>query len=95
MIGLFENAFDCAPSIHVGNVRVLCYKAFKIFYFLKFGFFFILKESSQPVKIVSVNNPLVFLNAKKFYANILEIIHKEWTCPQQLSEDMTKVRSTY
>uniref|UniRef100_A0A670YBZ7 Solute carrier family 26 member 7 n=1 Tax=Pseudonaja textilis TaxID=8673 RepID=A0A670YBZ7_PSETE len=47
-------------------------------------------ESSQPVKIVSVNNPLVFLNAKKFYANILEIIHKEWTCAQQLSEDMTK-----
>ncbi|KAG8133774.1 putative Anion exchange transporter protein [Naja naja] len=47
-------------------------------------------ESSQPVKIVSVNNPLVFLNAKKFYTNILEIIHKECTCAQQLSEDMTK-----
>uniref|UniRef100_A0A2H6NEX6 STAS domain-containing protein n=1 Tax=Micrurus carvalhoi TaxID=3147026 RepID=A0A2H6NEX6_9SAUR len=47
-------------------------------------------ESSQPVKIVSVNNPLVFLNAKKFYTNVLEIIHKEWTCAQQLSEDMTK-----
>ncbi|XP_013921954.1 PREDICTED: anion exchange transporter-like [Thamnophis sirtalis] len=47
-------------------------------------------ESSQPVKIVSVNNPLVFLNAKTFYANILEIIYKEWTCARELSEDMNK-----
>ncbi|KAM6456577.1 anion exchange transporter isoform 2-T4 [Liasis olivaceus] len=47
-------------------------------------------ESLQSVKIVSVNNPLVFLNAKKFYAKILKIIQKEWTCTQQLSEDMNK-----
>ncbi|XP_033011440.1 anion exchange transporter isoform X2 [Lacerta agilis] len=47
-------------------------------------------ESLQPVKIVSVNNPLVFLNAKKFHMDILKIIQKESTCAQQLPEDMNK-----
>ncbi|XP_063156328.1 anion exchange transporter [Candoia aspera] len=47
-------------------------------------------ESLQPVKIVSVNNPLVFLNAKRFYTEIVNRIQKEWTCAQHLSEDMNK-----
>uniref|UniRef100_A0A670IET9 Solute carrier family 26 member 7 n=1 Tax=Podarcis muralis TaxID=64176 RepID=A0A670IET9_PODMU len=47
-------------------------------------------ESLQAVKIVSVNNPLVFLNAKKFHMDILKIIQKESTCAQQLPEDMNK-----
>ncbi|XP_060099500.1 anion exchange transporter [Heteronotia binoei] len=47
-------------------------------------------ESSQLVKIVSVNNPLVFLNAKKFHADLLEIIWKESAGTQQLPEDTNK-----
>nr|XP_020669447.1 anion exchange transporter [Pogona vitticeps]XP_020669448.1 anion exchange transporter [Pogona vitticeps]XP_020669449.1 anion exchange transporter [Pogona vitticeps] len=47
-------------------------------------------ESLQQVKIVSVNNPLVFLNAKKFHSDILKIIQKESTCAQQLFEDINK-----
>ncbi|XP_066481691.1 anion exchange transporter [Tiliqua scincoides] len=47
-------------------------------------------ESLQQVKIVSVNNPLVFLNAKKFHADILKILQKENTGAQQLPDDMNK-----
>uniref|UniRef100_A0A6J0V9B0 Anion exchange transporter n=1 Tax=Pogona vitticeps TaxID=103695 RepID=A0A6J0V9B0_9SAUR len=47
-------------------------------------------ESLQQVKIVTVNNPLVFLNAKKFHSDILKIIQKESTCAQQLFEDINK-----
>nr|XP_056710530.1 anion exchange transporter [Euleptes europaea] len=47
-------------------------------------------EPSQLVKIVSVNNPLVFLNAKRFHVDLLEIIQKESTGAQQLPEDANK-----
>uniref|UniRef100_A0A8D2KZ01 Solute carrier family 26 member 7 n=1 Tax=Varanus komodoensis TaxID=61221 RepID=A0A8D2KZ01_VARKO len=47
-------------------------------------------ESLQQVKIVSVNNPLVFLNAKKFHMDILKIIQKENMCAQQQPEDVNK-----
>ncbi|KAJ7338992.1 hypothetical protein JRQ81_012894 [Phrynocephalus forsythii] len=47
-------------------------------------------ECLQQVKIVSVNNPLVFLNAKKFHTDILKIIQKESMCAQQLLEDINK-----
>ncbi|XP_054841682.1 anion exchange transporter isoform X2 [Eublepharis macularius] len=47
-------------------------------------------ESWQFVKIMSVNNPLVFLNAKKFHTDLLEIIQKESTGAQQFSEDTNK-----
>ncbi|XP_060631571.2 anion exchange transporter [Anolis sagrei] len=46
-------------------------------------------ESSQQVKIVSVNNPLVFLNAKKFHMDVSKLIQKEITCIY-LPEDMNK-----
>ncbi|XP_042322009.1 anion exchange transporter isoform X2 [Sceloporus undulatus] len=47
-------------------------------------------ESLQQVKIISINNPLVFLNAKKFHMDISRIIQKESTWIQQLPEDMNK-----
>ncbi|XP_014315182.1 anion exchange transporter [Myotis lucifugus] len=34
-------------------------------------------ETQQQVKIISINNPLVFLNAKKFHADLMNIIQKE------------------
>ncbi|XP_076780249.1 anion exchange transporter isoform X2 [Arvicanthis niloticus] len=34
-------------------------------------------ETSQQIKIISINNPLVFLNAKKFSADLMNIILKE------------------
>ncbi|KAM9165456.1 anion exchange transporter isoform 2-T3 [Pangshura tecta] len=34
-------------------------------------------ESLQQVKIISVNNPLVFLNAKKFHNDLIKIIQKD------------------
>ncbi|XP_061851518.1 anion exchange transporter [Colius striatus] len=34
-------------------------------------------ESLKQVKIVSVNNPLVFLNARKFHADLIKIIQKD------------------
>lgn len=34
-------------------------------------------ESLKQVKIVSVNSPLVFLNARKFHADLLKIIQKD------------------
>uniref|UniRef100_A0A8D0L3P2 Solute carrier family 26 member 7 n=1 Tax=Sphenodon punctatus TaxID=8508 RepID=A0A8D0L3P2_SPHPU len=46
-------------------------------------------ETLQQVKIVSVNNPLVFLNAKKFHADLLKIIQKDSTSTQS-PEDMNK-----
>ncbi|XP_062985956.1 anion exchange transporter [Elgaria multicarinata webbii] len=47
-------------------------------------------ESLQQIKIVSVNNPLVFLNVNKFHTDVLQIIQKESTIAQQLPEDMNK-----
>ncbi|KAF7246320.1 Anion exchange transporter [Varanus komodoensis] len=58
-------------------------------YFQNYSFL-IPKESLQQVKIVSVNNPLVFLNAKKFHMDILKIIQKENMCAQQQPEDVNK-----
>ncbi|NWU06751.1 S26A7 protein, partial [Cephalopterus ornatus] len=34
-------------------------------------------ESLKQVKIISVNNPLVFLNARKFHADLIKIIQKD------------------
>ena len=45
------------------------------------------------MKIISINNPLVFLNAKKFHTDIMNIIQKENTGNQPLDE-IRKVRST-
>ncbi|NXH35372.1 S26A7 protein, partial [Myiagra hebetior] len=39
-------------------------------------------ESLKQVKIVSVNSPLVFLNARKFHADLLKIIQKDGTSSQ-------------
>ncbi|KAK4827620.1 hypothetical protein QYF61_019545 [Mycteria americana] len=47
-------------------------------------------ESLKQVKIVSVNNPLVFLNARKFHADLIEIIQKDSTS-SQACEDVNKV----
>ncbi|NWY57812.1 S26A7 protein, partial [Chionis minor] len=47
-------------------------------------------ESLKQVKIVSVNNPLVFLNAKKFHADLIKIIQKDSTS-SQACEDVNKV----
>ncbi|GAB0182009.1 anion exchange transporter [Grus japonensis] len=46
-------------------------------------------ESLKQVKIVSVNNPLVFLNAKKFHADLIKIIQKDSTS-SQACEDVNK-----
>uniref|UniRef100_A0A674ISC5 STAS domain-containing protein n=1 Tax=Terrapene triunguis TaxID=2587831 RepID=A0A674ISC5_9SAUR len=45
---------------------------------------------SIDVKIVSVNNPLVFLNAKKFHHDLIRIIQKASTQPH---DDLNKVDS--
>lgn len=44
----------------------------------------------QQVKIISINNPLVFLNAKKFNTDLMKIILKEDESSQAL-DDVSKV----
>lgn len=46
-------------------------------------------ENSQEIKIISINNPLVFLNAKKFSADLMKIILKE-TDGSQALDDVSK-----
>ncbi|GAB5584099.1 anion exchange transporter isoform X1 [Prionailurus iriomotensis] len=46
-------------------------------------------ETLQQVKIISINNPLVFLNAKKFHADLMNIIQKE-NANNQLLDDISK-----
>ncbi|XP_009988384.1 PREDICTED: anion exchange transporter [Tauraco erythrolophus] len=46
-------------------------------------------ESLKQVKILSVNNPLVFLNARKFHADLINIIQKDSTS-SQACEDANK-----
>ncbi|XP_035174144.1 anion exchange transporter [Oxyura jamaicensis] len=46
-------------------------------------------ELLKQVKIVSVNNPLVFLNARKFHADLTKIIQKDST-NSQACEDVNK-----
>nr|XP_032661170.1 anion exchange transporter isoform X2 [Chelonoidis abingdonii] len=46
-------------------------------------------ESLQQVKIVSVNNPLVFLNAKKFHHDLIRIIQKD-SASTQPHDDLNK-----
>ncbi|XP_067392423.1 anion exchange transporter isoform X2 [Emydura macquarii macquarii] len=46
-------------------------------------------ESLQQVKIVSVNNPLVFLNAKKFHEDLIRIILKD-SASTQPCDDIIK-----
>ncbi|XP_007177553.2 anion exchange transporter [Balaenoptera acutorostrata] len=43
-------------------------------------------ETLQQVKIISINNPLVFLNVKKFHADLMNIIQKENASNQPLDE---------
>ncbi|CAI9155551.1 unnamed protein product [Rangifer tarandus platyrhynchus] len=51
-------------------------------------------ETLQQVKIISINNPLVFLNAKKFHTDIMNIIQKENTGNQPLDEIRKHEQST-
>ncbi|KAI5255573.1 Anion Exchange Transporter [Manis pentadactyla] len=44
-------------------------------------------ETLQQVKIISINNPLVFLNAKKFQTDLMNIIQKENASIQLLDEN--------
>ncbi|EPY73467.1 hypothetical protein CB1_006505002 [Camelus ferus] len=44
------------------------------------------KETVHQVKIVLINNPLVFLNAKKFRADLMNIIQRENTSSQPHDE---------
>ncbi|XP_038601264.1 anion exchange transporter [Tachyglossus aculeatus] len=43
-------------------------------------------ESLQQVKIITVNNPLIFLNASKFHADLIKIIQKDNTSSQPLDD---------
>lgn len=43
-------------------------------------------ETLQQVKIISINSPLVFLNAKKFHADLTRVIRKEQASHQPLDE---------
>uniref|UniRef100_A0A8C5K4H6 Anion exchange transporter n=1 Tax=Jaculus jaculus TaxID=51337 RepID=A0A8C5K4H6_JACJA len=47
-------------------------------------------ETLQQVKIISINNPLVFLNAKKFNSDLMNIIQKDSDSNQPL-DDASKV----
>ncbi|XP_068021977.1 anion exchange transporter isoform X2 [Melanerpes formicivorus] len=46
-------------------------------------------ESLKQIKIISVNNPLVFLNARKFHTDLIKIIQKD-SRSSQPCEDMNK-----
>ncbi|KAM9198054.1 anion exchange transporter [Dugong dugon] len=46
-------------------------------------------ETLQQVKIFSINNPLVFLNAKKFHTDLMNLIQKENASNQPL-DDISK-----
>ncbi|XP_074056159.1 anion exchange transporter isoform X2 [Macrotis lagotis] len=46
-------------------------------------------ENLQQVKIISINNPLVFLNAKKFHADLMNTIQKDKT-NNQSPDDINK-----
>ncbi|XP_074174699.1 anion exchange transporter [Rhinolophus sinicus] len=46
-------------------------------------------ESLQLVKIISINNPLVFLNTKKFHTDLMNIIQKE-NASNQPTDDISK-----
>ncbi|ELW47554.1 Anion exchange transporter [Tupaia chinensis] len=46
-------------------------------------------ETLQQVKIISINNPLVFLNAKKFHTDLMNIIQKE-DASNQPPDDISK-----
>ncbi|XP_064010743.1 anion exchange transporter isoform X2 [Pogoniulus pusillus] len=46
-------------------------------------------ESLKQIKIVSVNNPLVFLNARKFHTDLIKIIQKD-SRSSQPCEDLNK-----
>ncbi|XP_008687356.2 anion exchange transporter [Ursus maritimus] len=46
-------------------------------------------ETLQQVKIISINNPLVFLNAKKFHTDLMNIIQKD-NASNQLLDDVSK-----
>ncbi|KAF6323706.1 solute carrier family 26 member 7 [Rhinolophus ferrumequinum] len=46
-------------------------------------------ESLQLVKIISINNPLIFLNTKKFHTDLMNIIQKE-NASNQPTDDISK-----
>ncbi|XP_053414885.1 anion exchange transporter [Nycticebus coucang] len=46
-------------------------------------------ETLQHVKLISINNPLVFLNAKKFHTDLMNILQKE-NASNQLLDDISK-----
>ncbi|XP_072459684.1 anion exchange transporter isoform X4 [Notamacropus eugenii] len=47
------------------------------------------KENLQQVKIITINNPLVFLNAKKFHADLMNTIQKD-NANNQSPDDINK-----
>ncbi|XP_044524325.1 anion exchange transporter [Gracilinanus agilis] len=46
-------------------------------------------ENSQQVKMISINNPLIFLNAKKFHADLMNTIQKD-NANNQSPDDISK-----
>uniref|UniRef100_F7GJR3 Anion exchange transporter n=1 Tax=Monodelphis domestica TaxID=13616 RepID=F7GJR3_MONDO len=46
-------------------------------------------ENSQQVKMISINNPLIFLNAKKFHADLMNTIQKD-NANNQSPDDINK-----
>ncbi|XP_035887125.1 anion exchange transporter isoform X2 [Phyllostomus discolor] len=51
-------------------------------------------ETLQQVKIISINQPLVFLNAKKFHTDLMNILQKENASNQQLDDTSKCERNT-
>ncbi|KAL1775735.1 anion exchange transporter isoform X1 [Sigmodon hispidus] len=51
-------------------------------------------ETLQQVKIISINNPLVFLNAKKFSTDLMKIILKENDSSQPLDDVIKSEQNT-
>ncbi|KAM5315019.1 anion exchange transporter isoform 2-T3 [Glossophaga mutica] len=51
-------------------------------------------ETLQQVKIISINQPLVFLNAKKFHTDLMNIIQKENASLQPLDDTSKCERNT-
>ncbi|XP_045717484.1 anion exchange transporter isoform X1 [Phyllostomus hastatus] len=51
-------------------------------------------ETLQQVKIISINQPLVFLNAKKFHTDLMNILQKENASSQPLDDTSKCERNT-
>ncbi|XP_058420558.1 anion exchange transporter isoform X3 [Diceros bicornis minor] len=78
-IAIVIGRFPRAKTLHVKNIKEI---EFKVKTEMD-------GETLQQVKIISINNPLVFLNVKKFHTDLINVIQKE-NASNQLQDDISK-----